>query len=208
MRMHIDGFVDVGFPISGRWLPRDHGHLLFRALCLHVPRLRDEPDWGVHPVQGRPTGPERLQLFQHSLVQLRLPVSDLGDVLELSDRTLRVGTQHLHLGAASVYPLQPARHLRSPCTTVYGHAKPHRFEEALRHELSLLPLSQDLGVLDVHIGERRCVKTRTQSVPGFEVILGGLSSHTSLCIQTHGIGGRRHLGLGLFTPQRPPSPRG
>lgn len=208
LRMHIDGFVDVGFPASGRSLPRDHGYLLFRALCRHVPRLRDEPDWGVHPVQGRAIGPERLQLFQHSLVQLRIPVSSLGDVLSLSDRTLRVGTHHLRLRGGSVYPLQPARHLRSQCTTVYDHGKPHRFEDALRHELSLLPLSQDIGPLDVHIGERHSVRTRTHRVPGFEVILGGLSSSSSLCIQTHGIGGRRHLGLGLFTPRRPPSTRG
>lgn len=201
--MQSKGFVDVGFPARGRMLPLDHGYLLFSALCHLIPRLREEPDWGVHPVLGRPAGSTHLELFQHSLVQLRVPVTDVGYVTELGSQSLRVGRHLLKLGPPTVYPLQPARHLQSRCVTVHGHEKPARFEEALRYELSRLPGSPSAAGLEIHVGERRYVRTRSHVVPGFEVTLGRVEPKASLAIQAYGVGGRRYLGLGLFMPRRP-----
>ena len=203
VRMEGKEFVDVGFPARGRTLPVDHGYLLFSALCHLVPRLRDEPEWGVHPILGRPIGSTHLELFQHSLVQLRVPMNHVGHVTELASQSLRVGRHLLKLGVPSVYPLQPARNLRSRCVTVHGHEEPERFEHTLRRELSGLPGSPEIADIEIHVGERRYVRTRSRVVPGFEVTLSNVEPETSLGVQAHGVGGRRYLGLGLFMPKRP-----
>ena len=198
--MHAQGFVDVGFPVLGRMLPVDHGYLLFSALCLHVPRLREEPDWGVHPVLGRPVGHSRLELFQHSLVQLRVPSAHVTHVSTLGNRSIFVGRHLIRLGQPRVYPLQPATRLRSRCVTVHGHEKPHRFEEALRHELARVLGDSGVDALEVHVGDRHFVRTRAHVVPGFEVGLHNVTPEASLGVQAFGVGGRRYLGLGLFVP--------
>ncbi len=201
--MTITQFVDVGFPAIGRALPVDHGYLLFSALCSHIPQLREEPDWGVHPVPGRRVAPARLALFQHSLVQLRVPSTVLGEVMVLGGRSLRLGGHHLRLGLPSVYPLYPAQRLRSHCVTVHGHEDPARFAAALRHEIAGLSVDQSVDTIEVLVGARKHVRTRARVAPGFEVILGDLQPRTSLRLQALGVGGRRYLGLGLFVPQRP-----
>lgn len=200
--MKSKGFVDVGFPAKGRTLPVDHGYLLFTALCHLLPRLREEPNWGVHPVLGRALGPTHLELFQHSLVQLRIPTTDVGHVTELGSQSLRVGRHLLKLGPPTVYPLQPARNLQSRCVTVHGHEQPAQFAEGLRHELSSLPGSAITASIEIDVGERRYVRTRSHAVPGFEVTLSNLELKTSIEVQAHGVGGRRYLGLGLFMPKR------
>ncbi|MCH9686634.1 MAG: type I-MYXAN CRISPR-associated protein Cas6/Cmx6 [Deltaproteobacteria bacterium] len=204
--MTTNQYVDVGFPAVGPSLPIDHGYLLFSALCCHLPQLRHEPDWGVHPVPGRRVGPTRLALFQHSLVQLRVPTHSLSDVMVLGGKSIHVGSHLLRLGMPSVYRLHPAQRVRSHCVTVHGHEQADRFADALRHELSRLPATQPPAQIEVIIGARTHVRTRAHVVPGFEVILGDLQPETSRSIQAHGIGGRRYLGLGLFVPCQPGRP--
>lgn len=48
--------VDVAFPLRGDALPLDHGYPLFGAVSRLIPRLHQEPKWGIHPVYGRRTG--------------------------------------------------------------------------------------------------------------------------------------------------------
>ncbi len=200
--MEIHRFVDVAFPVEGHTLPADHGYLLYSALCSHVPRLRSEPSWGVHPIVGRRTEPSRLKVFQHSMVQIRLPATELGEVMFLGTRSLRVGPCRLRLGVPGIYPLHPARRLRSHCVSIGGHEKPRRFEEALRYELSGLDLPQSLERIEVHVGERKYVQTWAHDAPGFAVTLANLSPEASLCLQARGVGERRSHGLGLFVPRR------
>lgn len=203
--MHNQQFVDIGFPIEGGALPLDHGYLLFQALSQHLPSLRDEPNWGIHPVSGRRVGSSCLQLFQHSLVQLRVPSVELGQVMGLSAKSLCVGRHVLRLGVPSVYPLHPSRFLRSHCVTMAADQPAARFVEALRREFGCLALSQDPEEIEIHVGARKHIHTRARVSVGFEVTLANLEAEASLCLQREGIGGRRYLGLGLFVPTRPGS---
>ena len=53
------------------------------------------------------------------------------------------------------------------------------------------------------IGKRRTIRIHEKEVVGYEVILEGLTADESLAIQTIGLGGRRHMGCGVFVALLP-----
>ena len=58
-----------------------------------------------------------------------------------------------------------------------------------------------LGLSDqviVTIIKRRTVRIHDKEVVGNEVLLEGLSAEESIAIQTAGLGGRMHMGCGVF----------
>ncbi|MCX4245360.1 type I-MYXAN CRISPR-associated protein Cas6/Cmx6 [Paraliomyxa miuraensis] len=197
--MEAHELVDVGFPVRGGKLPADHGYLLFSALCDAIPRLSHEPGWALLPVDGTVEGGRRILLGPRSMVQLRLPARELGEALTLTGRDLAVGAERVHLGMARVRPLSSSPRLRSAAVTIQGATGP-AFLAALRRELAALPLGQDPATMDVRVGEQRFLRARVRTVVGHEVELSGLRPRASLCIQAHGLGGRRHMGAGVFLP--------
>ena len=52
----------------------------------------------------------------------------------------------------------------------------------------------------VTIGKRRTLRIKDKEVIGYEILIEGLMAEDSLDIQEQGIGGRRHMGCGLFVP--------
>ena len=72
---------------------------------------------------------------------------------------------------------------------------------ALRRQIFALghPDSDEQRIA-IRLGKPR--KLRIKGIPdsGFPVELENVSPDTSLVIQTHGLGGRRHMGAGVFIP--------
>ncbi len=219
-----DPFVDLGFPIVGEALPLDHGYALFGALSRRLPSLHERKDWGVHPVLGVRAG-DRLGLERRSMVKLRLPARDIGATLVLAGQQVDVDGCRLQLGAPRVLPLTPAAALVARMVTVAGvldGRAPRDQEEAqrdalrasVRRKLAHLPLEQDPERIEVVVGRRHVLRVGPKRqrvrggaeandrdiVVGFQVVLEGLEARASLVVQAVGIGGRRHLGCGLFGP--------
>lgn len=216
--------VDVAFPLVGKELPLDHGYALFGCLSRELPALHEHKDWGVHPVLGVRAG-DALALEKRSFVKLRVPASDIGAVLPLTARTLDVEGRQVVLGAPRVFTLAPAAVLVARTVTVAGvldgKAPREREEEqrsalrdSVRRKLAHLPLGQDPERIEIAVGRRHVLRvgarrgrvraggptTDRDIVVGFQVALDGLEPQASLIVQGAGIGGRRHLGCGLFHP--------
>jgi hypothetical protein len=68
--------------------------------------------------------------------------------------------------------------------------------DSLGNELIAISLDR----VEVEIGMRRVVKVHGKLVVGFPVVLSGLDPAASLLVQSRGIGGRRHMGAGVFLP--------
>jgi CRISPR-associated protein Cas6 len=51
-------------------------------------------------------------------------------------------------------------------------------------------------------GRRRVVRIKDKTVVGYGVHVAGLNAAESLCLQEHGLGGRRKMGCGVFVPVR------
>lgn len=191
-------FVDVAFPLKGNSIPLDHGYLLFGAVSRVLPLVHQQEGWGVFPVYGKRLAPGVLSVVPSSLLTLRLPATRIGDVLALSGQRLDVGGHAVSTGIPRVFPLQSRPALQSRFVTIKKfHDSPEQFAAAVRRQLSEAGVGEKAAVA---IGARRVIKVATHTIVGFPVALDVLSPDESLRIQTEGIGGRRHMGAGLFLP--------
>lgn len=197
-----DPIVDLAFPVRGAPLPLDHGFALFSALCRVLPALHEQPTWGVHPVLGQRR--ERgLHLLPASRLKLRLPLAELAVVMPLAQATLDVAGATVSLGFPQVFPLTPAASIRARFVTISGFQDVEPFTLALARQLAELPglgQDQDPGTLDITLGRRRICEIHGKRIVGFAVGLTGLHAEASLAVQRHGLGGRRHMGAGIFVP--------
>jgi CRISPR-associated protein Cas6 len=197
-----DPHVDIAFPTQGKSVPLDHGYVLYAAVSRVVPELHAQEAWGIHPIRGIRTAPGQLTLDRSSAVKVRAPASDIAKILPLAGATLDLDGQRMVLAPPRVFPLVPGATLRARLVTIKGfHEEPEPFVEALRRQLAAVPeLGQDPERVEVAVGARRVMRVKDKTVVGFQVELTGLEATASLAIQIAGIGGRPHMGAGIFVP--------
>jgi CRISPR-associated protein Cas6 len=200
--------VDAAFPLRGQAIPIQHGYALFAALSRRMPELRARRHWSVHPVQGQPQNRGALALTERSRVKLRLPAEEISQILGLAGAELDIEGRPVTLGFPKILPLIPAPYLRSRLVVI-KHASlgadpdPEQFILAVRRQLARVPdLGQDPERVEVEIGPRRVLRVKSVAIAGHAVILRGFEAQGSIAVQIHGIGGRRHMGAGVFVPPR------
>jgi CRISPR-associated protein Cas6 len=195
-------YVDAAFPARGDTIPLDHAYPLLGALSRILPALHDAPHWGVHPVLGERRGPGVLALTSRSHVKLRVPASDVGQLLPLAQQTLELDGARIRLGVPRLLPLMPTPYLKARIVTIKGFADDaNAFVLAMRRQIASIPgLCQDPERVEVQLGPRRVLRARQHTVVGWAVALTGLEADASLAVQVNGLGGRRHMGAGIFVP--------
>lgn len=192
--------LDLEFPaFSDSAIAVDHGYHLYAGLSSALQLLHSENGIAVHPLRGRQIGNRLLQLMPWSTLTLRLPQEHIGEVIALSGRSISINDRRVSLGVPSVKALEPAVALRSRLVTIKGFMDPDPFAEAVRRQLDALEIS-DRCILT--IGKRRTLRIKDKEVVGFEVILEGLLASESIAVQETGLGGRRHMGCGVFVAMK------
>jgi len=157
----------------------------------------------VHPISGRLAGPRQLQLEPFSHVTIRLLADRIPVVLTLAGKSLKLHETSIRLGVPTVQSLQPGTTLRSRLVTTKNGQDPDHFKGELRRQLGLLHVSPEILIHLPMIDGREFPKRRTicikgKEIVGHEVVLEGLSATESIDLQIHGLGGRRHMGCGVF----------
>ena len=196
--------VDVAFPIRGEPLPLDHGYPLFAALSRLSPAIHAEASWGVHPVFGERKGRDRLGFLPRSSVKVRMPIAELSRVMPLAGASLEIDGARVQLGFPQVFPLVGAPAIRARFVTIRGFQEDEAFVAAVGRQLVQIhedgALGQDPASVEVVLGKRRICVIHGKKVVGFALGLGALGADASLAIQRRGLGGRRHMGGGIFVP--------
>lgn len=194
--MHV---TDCSFPLAsyGVTIPADHGYLLYSAVSGALETAHGARGLGIHPIAGRQVGFRRVEVTTSSHVSLRLPARDLPSFVCIAGRSIWLGKTRLVLGAPRVRLLQPATTLRSRLVTIKGFTEKYSFRSAVRRQLTAMEVEDEVKI---RIGKRRTMRIRQKEIVGFEVILEGIQQLDALPIQWYGIGGRRRMGAGLFTP--------
>jgi len=203
MSHEIAPYVDAAFPLRGQSIPIDHGYPIFAALSGVIPVLRSRKNWSVHPVFGQyQRGSGILTLTDKSRLKLRLPSNEVGLILPLAQQTLTIAGNACTVGFPRIYPLINAPYLKSRLVVIKGFGDaPQDFADAVRRQIAALPgLNQDPEQVEIAIGPRRILHIKGKPIIGFAVALAGLEADGSLAVQHHGIGGRRHMGAGVFVP--------
>jgi CRISPR-associated protein Cas6 len=208
--------LDLSFPIHGTdALPSDHGYALYAAICHAIPVLHGAPWLGVHPIAGVPQSDGMLRLREHASLLLRLPAERIPDVLPLAGQVLDVVGHRIALGAPNVRALIPAASLDARVVLVKLTNAPHRENEQLGRESLdtgafvvryIAELTRQLSRLDIPCAPQLCGRRRItidgRRIVGYSVRVSGLSAGQSLALQTHGLGGKRRMGCGIFRPTR------
>ena len=189
----LDPMVDLWFPVLGRELPADHGYLAYGALTTRVPVLHSFRSWGLHTVRGNLLGNGQIRLPRYSRIGIRLPASMIVSVLGLAGSRLTIGTSKVRLGAPTVEGLLPSPSLSARIVTIKGFTEADEMVGAVQRQMQLLSIAGSIV-----IGQRKVLKIRERKVVGFTVSLAVTNDSDSMKILTHGIGGRRRFGCGLF----------
>ncbi|MBZ4423282.1 type I-MYXAN CRISPR-associated protein Cas6/Cmx6 [Myxococcus sp. RHSTA-1-4] len=189
--------IDLLFPVRGGPVPLDHGYLLFSALSARLPGLHERRDIGIFNLRGESATRELLHLGRGTL-RLRCPAEALPLLLPLVSAPLEVAGRHLTLGAPTLRPLEPVSSLSARAVTFK-----HALDEATFHAAALRFLAELGCQARLKVGRRRVVAIAGKKVVGFALDVEGLSGEHSLLLQEQGLGGRRHMGCGLFLPTRP-----
>lgn len=187
--------VELQFPILGSKLPTDHGYALFAAISKLLSAAHNT-DWlAVETIPGVARGDGVTQIGKDAMLRLRLPQDLVPTVLKLAGKHLDIEGHNIRLGAPRIFLLRPSSALYARIVTIKGYTDPEPFLAAVRRKLD------EMGVKGQPVvGPRRVVKVGNHTVVGFALALHELTNEASILLQGQGLGGRRHMGCGIFNP--------
>ncbi len=190
--------IDLAFQVTSQTLLlSDHGYKLFGAISRLLPQVHEQNGISVLPITGQQLGDRKIQLGKSSRLTVRVASSDIATWLPLAGKTLDVAGAKLQIGVPEIRSLIPSTALRSRLVTTKNCQDQSRFELELRKQMTALGVSEQAIF---SIGKRRTIRIHDKEVVGYEVIIEGLTADESIAIQTSGLGGRRHMGCGVFVP--------
>jgi CRISPR-associated protein Cas6 len=198
--------VDLAFSlVCTHALPVDHGYLLYSAVSRMLPEAHQADGFGIHPIRGQQLGGRTLQLTAHSRLVIRTDTEQISRFLPLAGKQLRLLDRTLRIGVPQVRPLVPAVALRSRLVTIKlsdtmvqaNDAAAEFFRAAASRKLAEMGISKEVML---SLGKRRTLRIKDKEIVGYEVLLEGLTAEESILVQEQGLGGRRHMGCGVFVP--------
>jgi CRISPR-associated protein Cas6 len=196
--------VDLAFSLQGTTpIAADHGYAFFGAISRLLPQVHAENGVAIHPVRGRQVGNRQLMLMPWSTLTLRVAEEQIAAMLPLAGKALRIGNASVRVGVPAVRALVPTTALRSRLVNIkVANIRPEsvtkdQFAEAVRRQLTNLGISE---AAIVTVLTRRTQRVKQRELVGYEVLVEGLTAEESITLQEHGIGGKRHMGCGVFVP--------
>jgi CRISPR-associated protein Cas6 len=189
--------VDLAFPLEGRALPRDHRARLAAALAERLPWLGVAPGSGMHRLNVVAGGGAQALLAGRTRLILRVPRERAAEAAAvLAGADLMLAGEPLRLGSPVQRELLPHR-------TLYAHFVAAPVDDELAFLAMVDAELQALGVGCRPIcGRRQELQAEAGPLPGFSLMLDGLTPADALRVLQAGLGAHRGLGCGLFVPHK------
>lgn len=194
--------IELCFNVRGTTLPVDNGYPLYAAISTaldgHLPE-----GVGVIPIRSPRRAGEML-IFQHEYLRIRTPHECIPLLLQLSGKPIEVHGHPCAIGSPRVFSLQPSHALYSPFVTFKNSLTEAKFAEVVARKLEQMDIKAKITIpLDRWGKPRRLVRSiRGDKIVGFALQLDELSEKDSLKLLHEGLGGRRHMGGGIFFSRR------
>ncbi|MEX1026730.1 MAG: type I-MYXAN CRISPR-associated protein Cas6/Cmx6 [Candidatus Paceibacterota bacterium] len=190
-------FIELAFPAYARSpIPADHGYALLGAVTKIVPSAHGGNGFALAPIAGRHVGSREMALTRSSRLVVRTGVERVGEFLPLAGKQILIAGRAVVIGVPTVQPLAPVPCLRSRLVTIKGFFEPDTFADAVRRQLVKLEIAD----VNINVGRQRTVSVKQNEILGFETTLSKLDDRSSLKVLAEGVGGRRHMGCGVFVP--------
>lgn len=197
-------FVEICFPVRGKYIPADHGYALFAA-CVHLnPEIRQQETLSILTIPGFPDKQGKILLTEQSHLRIRITIPQIPLVYCLAGKSIRLGVHEITIGIPKIFMLKPSNVLSSRIVVIKGHQEPESFLTAAQRQLDELDISAQISIPRNRNGEysRKTIKVKRYTVVGFSMLVSDLSEEDSLKLQQWGIGGKRHFGCGYFLPYK------
>ncbi len=193
--------ITVQFPVQGQRLPADHGYLLYSAISQIKPELHEIGWLAVEMISGMPFDKGLITLPRNAELRLRIPADRFGEVIALAGKRMEIEGHTIRLGIPTARPLLPSAKLYSRIVTIRGFMEVPEFLEAANRQLSEMEITAKLELpAEDRSRFRRILTVKDKKIVGFSLVAHGLSDEDSIKLQSHGIGGRRAMGCGIFNP--------
>jgi len=198
----VEPCVELNFPVQGKYLPADHNYGLYAAFVHLIPELRQQTMLSILTVPGYGDGQGKILLTEQSHLKIRVPVSQIPLVYQLAGKRVCIGMHQILIGIPQTSILQPASRLRARIVTIKGYTEPESFLSAAQRQLDYLGISGEISIPIDRNGNpsRKTIKIKRYTIVGFTIQVSGLSHENSLYLQQLGLGGKHHMGCGIFVP--------
>lgn len=208
----IESPVDILFGLHGDCIRAGHGYQLFSAVKAFDDHMAANPQiwWG--PIEGTRTMRSELRgmlaITPQTRWRVRCSLQQSKRVMRLEGQRLIIGTHCVTVGDVSFELPSPRPDMHAEMVTFKSLHWTKR-EHPSRAEFT----GRLWGVLakwvafrgDITVGRRRVINIAHHGAQtGYAVGLYGLTPEQSLYLYSRGIGGRRHMGAGMFIRGRLP----
>ena len=203
-----DEVMDFVFSIKCKCLPYEHMYDLYRALRQMLPWLDQEELAGIQPIYGaesgngwqRPEGkPGELMYISHrQKLILRMPKTRMSEMQGLVGQNLEIAGHSLTL--TRVEP-----RLLSDMPTIFARfvvSDEGMDETAFIEQAATQIQAMGIRIRKMLAGKERQIATPHGRLHTRSLMLADLESEESVRLQQRGLGSHRHLGCGLFLPQK------
>jgi CRISPR-associated protein Cas6 len=208
MRFPIDSIgqpVDFLFPLLGDCVFAGYNYPLYAALKMLRFELFTDPEVGIGNIsEVEPMRRGLLLITKRSRLRIRAPHYFASGLTDQCNRPIRVGSHIVKLGLPQLCPINPSSGLWAEFVAPkslsfrHGDRQPtHReflgwFADKLRRKLKATRA-------EIIVGRSRLMPMGDYpATKGYAVQIEGLSDDQSMQLQIDGIGGRRHMGGGMF----------
>ncbi|TWU26515.1 CRISPR-associated endonuclease Cas6 [Novipirellula galeiformis] len=195
--LNLMQLIELSFPALGQSpIPADHGYALLGAVTQLIPTVHGGNGFALAPIPGRQVGGRQMALTRSSRLIVRTTVDRVGEFLPLAGKQISLAGRSITLGVPTVQQIAPASQLRARLVTIKGFFAPTEFTEAVQRQLDKL----EIAGAEISVGRQRTIRVKQNEILGFETTLSKLDDESSLKVLADGIGGRRHMGCGVFVP--------
>ena len=202
-----DDVVDISFKLNCKMIPTTHAWPLQQALYKALPWLKDEPQAAIHQIHGassgngweRPPDGELIHLSKRSRMSLRLPSHRVDDARKLIGQTLDIDGYPVEItGSETVKLLQPLPTLFARYVVAPDGMDENRFVDWVVEQLK----KENINIRKMLCGISHIVSTPDADLETRSVMIADLGKPDSIKLQQKGLGPGRHLGCGIFMPQK------
>jgi CRISPR-associated endonuclease/helicase Cas3 len=200
----LGDFVELSFPVQGKYAPADHNYGLFAALVRINPEIRQQKALSILTIPGLADKKGKILITENSCLRIRVPIIQIPLVYKLAGKRICLGIHEIQIGIPKIFTLKPAKTLRARIVVIKGYSEPESFLTAVQRQLDNLEISAKVSIPTNKNGEliRKTLKVKRYTIVGFTTEVSDLSEDNSLKLQQWGIGGKRHLGCGYFLPYK------
>ncbi len=206
--------VDIIYPVvEGDCVHAGYAYQLYAAIKGVSAELATDDAVTIGPLEDvQSSRINGLLLFRRRCqLRIRAPIEAIPAALSIAGEMLRVGLHLIRLGPPTIYPLQPAARLHAEFVTFawtkherVAARRPPRRNFVGHLAAKLLEIAGYTG--RIGLGRKRVLHIgRHPAQSGYGVEIEGLTDEQSMATQDARLGGRGHMGCGLFRAGRLPS---